>query len=421
MTKQEIPEYDRVTFPENRKQREGASQDARMEWFREARFGLFIHWGLYAIPAGLWKGEETEGIGEWLMHRFQIPVKEYEQLAKEFNPVKFDAKAWVSMAKAAGQKYITITAKHHDGFCLFKSDVTDYNVVDGSPFGCDICKELAEECQKQGLTMCFYYSQDQDWHQPDAYGNKWDFEYDEDRFVDYVNDFVKPQVTELLTNYGPIGLIWFDTPYSIKEQQSQELMELVHSLQPNCLVSGRVGNGKGDYASAGDNKIPEAMAEGDFETPATINDTWGFKVNDHNWKSVKDMLHKLVDIVSKNGNYLLNVGPTAEGIIPQESIDRLLAMGEWLKVNGESIYGCGAGPLQELENIRTTQKGNVVYVHVMEAAEKVSLPWTKAVESVSMLATGTAATYAVADGTLTLILPGDGLDGKVTVVKVVTK
>lgn len=413
--------YDRIPIPDNRAQREGASQETRMQWFREARFGLFIHWGLYAIPAGIWNGQETEGIGEWLMHRFQIPVKEYEQLANHFNPVKFDAKAWVSMAKAAGQKYITITAKHHDGFCLFKSAVTDYNVVDGTPFGRDICKELAEECARQGLTMCFYYSQDQDWHQPDAYGNTWDFEYDEERFIDYIDHFVKPQVTELLTNYGPIGLIWFDTPYSIKEQQSAELAALVHALQPNCLVSGRVGNAQGDYASAGDNMIPEAMTAGDFETPATINDTWGFKVNDHNWKSTRDMLHKLVDIVSKNGNYLLNVGPTAEGIIPQESIDRLLEMGEWLTVNGESIYGCSAGPIQELDNIRTTRKGNAVYVHVLAAPQdgKISLPWDGRVASAAFLATGKPVTFQVTEGSLRLEIPADQLDEVATVVKVV--
>lgn len=422
MTNTMIPEYDRIPIPDNRAQRKGASQDKRLDWFREARFGLFIHWGLYAIPAGIWKGQETEGIGEWLMHRFQIPVKEYEQLAQQFNPVKFDAKGWVSLAKASGQRYITITAKHHDGFCLFKSDVTDYNVVDGTPFGRDICKELAEECQKQGLKMCFYYSQDQDWHHPDAYGNEWDFDYDEDRFADYIDNYVKPQVTELLTNYGPIGLIWFDTPYSIKEQQSEELMELVHSLQPDCLVSGRVGNGQGDYASAGDNIIPQAMTEGDFETPATINDTWGFKVNDHNWKSVKEMLHKLVDIVSKNGNYLLNVGPTAEGIIPQESVDRLLAMGAWLKVNGESIYGCGAGPVQEMQNLRSTRKGKAVYVHVLEAPKdgKVIVPIKQKVETAALLADGQRVEFSQTQQGIEFSLAPDQIDDNITVVKLIT-
>ena len=422
MTNTLIPEYDRIPIPDNRAQRKGASQDKRLDWFREARFGLFIHWGLYAIPAGIWKGQETEGIGEWLMHRFQIPVKEYEQLAQQFNPVKFDAKGWVSLAKASGQRYITITAKHHDGFCLFKSDVTDYNGVDGTPFGRDICKELAEECQKQGLKMCFYYSQDQDWHHPDAYGNKWDFDYDEDRFVDYIDNYVKPQVTELLTNYGPIGLIWFDTPYSIKEQQSEELMELVHSLQPDCLVSGRVGNGQGDYASAGDNIIPQAMTEGDFETPATINDTWGFKVNDHNWKSVKEMLHKLVDIVSKNGNYLLNVGPTAEGIIPQESVDRLLAMGAWLKVNGESIYGCGAGPVQEVQNLRSTRKGKAVYVHVLDAPKdgKVIVPIKQKVETAALLADGQRVEFSQTQQGIEFSLAPDQIDDNITVVKLIT-
>ncbi|NSW54063.1 MAG: alpha-L-fucosidase [Anaerolineae bacterium] len=415
-------EYDIVPIPQNRAAREGASQAERLHWFREARFGLFIHWGLYAIPAGIWKGEETAGIGEWLMHRFQIPVAEYEPLAQQFNPVKFNVREWVSLAKAAGQKYITITAKHHDGFCLFKSAVTNYNVVDATPFGRDVCKELADECARQGLTMCFYYSQDQDWHHPGGYGNTWDYTYDLDAFIDYVDHYVKPQVTELLTNYGPIGLIWFDTPYSIPEQQSEELAELVHRLQPNCLVSGRVGNAKGDYASAGDNLIPEAMVGGDFETPATINDTWGYKVNDHNWKSAEDMLHKLVDIVSKNGNYLLNVGPTAEGVIPPESVERLLAMGDWLRVNGESIYGCGAGPLQNAEGLRTTQKGDVVYLHIfnLPADGVVKLPLAAKVKEASLLMNGAAVGFKQRCGRLTLQLPAVELDPVDTVVRLVT-
>jgi alpha-L-fucosidase len=354
-------------LPIARGQRQGARQDARLNWWREARFGMFIHWGLYAIPAGTWKGEQIPGIGEWIMYRARIPVAEYEPLAKQFNPVKFNAAEWVSLAKQAGQKYMVITSKHHDGFCLFKTELTDYNIVAATPFGRDPLKELADECQKQGLPLGFYYSQTQDWHHPDGDGNDWDYDESQKDFGGYIDTYVKPQVRELLTNYGPVALIWFDTPKGISVEQSQSLLDFCRELQPDCLVSGRLGNTLGDYASAGDNKIPrQAAGELDWETPATINDTWGYKSYDHNWKSPQELIHKLVDIVSKGGNYLLNIGPTAEGLIPEPSIERLLAMGDWLKVNGEAIYGSQPGPIQELEWCRTTMKPGQVYLHVFD-------------------------------------------------------
>ena len=301
---------------QERGQRSGASCDSRMDWWREARFGMFIHWGLYAIPAGIWKGEEVPGIGEWIMFRKRIPVAEYEKLAGQFNPVKFDAAEWVSLAKRAGQKYIVITSKHHDGFCIFDSAVSDYDIMDATPFGRDPLKELADECQRQGMRLGFYYSQTQDWHHPDGDANDWDFDPEAKDFDGYLEGYVKEHVRELLTNYGPVALIWYDTPKGMTEEQSRSLLELTHSLQPDCLVSGRIGNTLGDYASTGDNRIPDVDPGFDFETPATINDTWGFKSNDHNWKSTEELIRKLVDIASKGGNYLLNVGPTAEGVIP---------------------------------------------------------------------------------------------------------
>ena len=197
----------RPAIAEERGQRAGARSDPRLDWWREARFGMFIHWGLYAIPAGEWKGTRIPGIGEWIMKRAQIPVAEYEQLAAQFNPVQFDAGEWVSLAKNAGQKYMVITSKHHDGFCLFESEFTDYNMVDATPFGRDPLKELAAECQKQGIRLCFYYSQTQDWHHPNGDGNDWDYDEASKDFASYVESYVKPQVRELLTNYGPIGLI----------------------------------------------------------------------------------------------------------------------------------------------------------------------------------------------------------------------
>jgi len=349
-----------------RGQRPNARGEARLNWWREAKFGMFIHWGLYAIPAGEWKGEKIPGIGEWIMYRARIPVKEYEQLAKQFNPVKFNAAEWVGLAKRAGQKYLVITAKHHDGFCMYDSKETDYDIVDATPFGRDPMKELAAECAKQGIKMCFYYSQTQDWHHPDGDGNDWDYDPAKKDFQSYVDNYVKPQVRELLTNYGPIGLIWFDTPKAMTEAQSRSLLQLVHDIQPDCLVSGRIGNALGDYASAGDNAIPEVFVREDWETPATINDTWGFKSYDHNWKSTQDLLHKLVDIVSKGGNYLLNVGPTAEGVIPEPSVERLTEMGEWLQRNGESVYGTHAGPLQGIAWCRSTARPGKVYLHVYD-------------------------------------------------------
>ncbi len=351
---------------EGSRQRPGAHGDPRLDWWREARFGMFIHWGLYALPAGRWQGEHVEGIGEWIMKRARISVDDYAPLARQFNPVGFDAAAWVALAKAAGQRYITITAKHHDGFCMFKTAFTPYNIVDATPWGRDPLRELADECARQDVRLCFYYSQTQDWYHPDGDGNDWDFDPARKDFAAYIENYVKPQVRELLTNYGPVGLIWFDTPYQITVEQSQDLLDLVHELQPACLVNGRLGNHLGDYASARDNVIPGAVLEADWETPATINDTWGFKADDDNWKSPATLVRQLIDIVSKGGNELLNVGPTAEGTIPQPSIERLLIIGEWLGRNGEAIYGTTAGPIQDQAWCRTTAKPGRVFLHVFD-------------------------------------------------------
>ncbi len=390
-------------------QREGAGEDPRMEWWRDARFGMFIHWGLYALPAGIWQGEEVPGIGEWIMQRKRIPVAEYAALARQFNPTQFNAQEWVSLARQAGQKWLLITAKHHDGFCMFDAKTTDYDIVDATPFGRDPLKELADECQKQGIRFGFYYSQTQDWHHPNGDGNDWDYVEGEKDFDGYIENYVKPQVRELLTNYGPIAAIWFDTPRRITEAQSRELLDLVHELQPDCIVNGRLGNGLGDYAEAGDNRIPENLVEGDWETPATINDTWGFKVNDHNWKSVEDLVRKLVDIVSKGGNYLLNVGPTAEGIIPQPSVERLQGMGRWLAINGESIYATRPGPIQGLDWCRSTSSPGKVYLHVFEWPElgDIRIPaWGEKVTGAYLLSDRTRASLPVQTVAGTVIIRG---------------
>jgi alpha-L-fucosidase len=320
-------------------------QDARMKWFREAKFGLFIHWGLYAIPAGEWKGQPVAGIGEWIMNRAKIPVGEYEQLAGQFNPVKFNAEEWVKMAEDAGQKYIVITSKHHDGFAMYHSAVSKYNIFDATPFHRDPLKELAAACARHGIKFGFYYSQAQDWHEKNGAGNIWDFGPDEKKdFDEYLRGKAEPQVKELLTNYGPVCLIWFDTPRMMNTgDRAQRFIDIVHKLQPATLIDGRLGQ-TGDYVSMGDNRIPDNVVQGDWEVPATLNKTWGFKKDDTDWKTPEDLTFKLVDIVSKGGNYLLNVGPTSEGLIPQASQDNLRTVGRWLKVNGAAIYGAGPTP-----------------------------------------------------------------------------
>jgi alpha-L-fucosidase len=361
------------------------SKDVRMKWWRDARFGMFIHWGLYAVPAGEWKGEKIKGIGEWIMERADIPAHEYEPLAQQFNPVKFDANEFVRIAKDAGMKYIVITSKHHDGFCLWDSKVTDYDIMDASPFKRDILKELQKACKKQGVKLCFYHSI-MDWHHPDAqrpfYPNYNDRNKTNPNFSRYVETYMKPQLKELITEYGPVGVMWFDGEW-IKdwtEPQGKDLYNYVMSLQPNIIINNRVGKGrkgmeglnKGDQEYSGDFGTPEQQipATGlpgvDWESCMTMNDTWGYKSYDHNWKSSEDLIRKLVDIASKGGNFLLNVGPTAEGLIPDASVERLADIGNWMKVNSESIYGTTASPLGKLPWGRCTAKPGKLYLHVFD-------------------------------------------------------
>jgi alpha-L-fucosidase len=331
-----------------------AAREKRLEWFRDAKYGMFIHWGLYAIPAGDWHGKRSLGLGEWIMNRSQVPVKEYEQLAAQFNPVKFNPDEWVQIAQDAGMKYIVITSKHHDGFAMFKSAASKYNVADATPYKKDILKQLADACAKRGMRLGFYYSQSQDWHEPNGAGNTWDFGPDTapdgktelKKYDDYLRGKAEPQVKELLTNYGPVALIWFDTPRLMTPERGQRFADIVRQTQPNTLIDGRLGT-EGDYRSTGDNVIPPEASTEAWETPATINDTWGFRTDDTNWKAAGQIAFKLVDIVSKGGNYLLNVGPTAEGVIPAPEVDVLRTVGRWLKVNGDAVYGAGVSPFGE--------------------------------------------------------------------------
>jgi len=321
-------------------------RNPKLKWFDEAKYGLFINWGLYSIPAGEWKGRKFDGIGEWIMHDAKIPVKEYEQLAKQFNPGKFSAEEWAQLAEDAGMKYLVFDCKHHDGFALYHSEISKYNCYDATPWKRDPMKELQSACRKHNIKLCFYYSQATDWHEPNGGMNNWDFKPDNEKdFDQYLRDKSIPQVKELLSNYGPIGLIWFDVPVMMTAERSKLFADLVHSIQPETLINSRLGEGNvHDYQSMGDNEIPHKVISGAWETAATINDTWGYKKDDHNWKQPDNITFKLVDIVSKGGNYLLNVGPMGDGCIPQPSQDILRRVGKWLKVNGAAIYGAGKTP-----------------------------------------------------------------------------
>ncbi len=332
------------------------SKEESLKEFNDAKFGMFIHWGLYSKPAGIWKGEKVKGLGEWIMYHAQIPRDEYKEIAKDFNPVGFDAEEWVKMAKLAGMKYIVAMPKHHDGFAMYDSKVTDYDIIDATPFDRDPMEELYLECKKQGVRFGIYYSHSIDWmdggdagfaqkkredltHE-DHYGvNLWDpspKNYDE-----YLDTKAKPQMRELLEKFPDLFEIWYDFPRFMNKEQSFDFYQLGYVEQPKCLVNSRVGNGLGDFWIPGDNKIPQEGEGNDiyWETPGTLNNTWGIKSYDTDWKSIEELLYWITEIASKGGNYLLNVGPTAEGLFPEESINQLEAIGKWMSINGESVYG----------------------------------------------------------------------------------
>jgi alpha-L-fucosidase len=343
-------------------------RDARMKWFREARFGMFIHWGVYSVPAGTYHGRKIDGIGEWIMNTAKIPMAEYRDYAKQFNPVKFNADEWVRLAKEAGMKYIVITSKHHDGFAMFDSKASDWNIVKATPYGRDALKDLAAACKKHGIKLGFYYSQAQDWNNGGAgYGGNWDKAQDHD-MTDYIRRIAAPQVREILTHYGPIAVLWWDTPVDMTRERASLLLPLL-KLQPGIIYNDRLGGGFGGDTSTPEQYIPPTGLGKDWETCMTMNDTWGFKSYDQNWKSAETLVRNLVDIASKGGNYLLNVGPTPEGLIPGPSVERLKAVGQWMKVNGEAIYGTTASPLP-LSWGRCTKKasakGTTLYLHVFD-------------------------------------------------------
>jgi len=321
---------------------EPTEMNEALRWFTEAGFGLFIHWGLYAIPAGRWRGAEVPFLGEWIMNTARIPIREYEPLARQFNPKAFDPREWVRMAEAAGMRYLVFTSKHHDGFAMFRSDADPYNVVDATPFRRDIVGELAEACRDSRVRLALYYSQAQDWHEPSAgngpldreYGNTWDFPPGTaDGFRRYMDRKMLPQLTELLTRYGPIAMLWFDNPIpSFTRRHAEEVRSLVRAIQPACLISARIGHGLGDVLGFGDNEFPDDVPNGPAEICATMNDTWGFKLNGGRWRTGEELLRMKARATAQGCNLLLNVGPMADGRFPPEAVERMQFMADHVEV-----------------------------------------------------------------------------------------
>ena len=436
-------------------QQPDASKDARMKWWREARFGMFIHWGVYSQWAGVYHGHnQARGGAEWIMNRSKIPVAEYQQKAKEFNPTKYDPDAWVKLAKEAGMKYIIITAKHHDGFALFNSKASKWDITDATAYGKDVLKPLALACKKYGVKLGFYYSQAQDWNNPggavarkemregwpnpdsakiDAYTKEhnghWDPAQETKSFEQYIDDVAVPQVKELMTNYGEVAVLWWDTPTNMTDEAALKLQALL-KLQPNIITNDRLKrpNFPGDTKTP-EQKIPsQSELDGkDWETCMTMNGSWGYKSWDDKWKSTETLIHNLVDIASKGGNYLLNVGPKEDGTFPQESIDRLTQIGAWMKVNGEAIYATKASPLAPLPWGRVTRREGTstttLYFSVFDWPKdgKLFVPALKnTVVSAKLLAGGDLKVKSE-DGGITIKGPDTAPDPIATVIRVEVK
>jgi alpha-L-fucosidase len=367
----------------------------RMAWFQHDKLGMFIHFGPYSALAGEWHGHQTP-VGdeaEWIMQRFNIPVAQYREMAHNFNPAHFNAEQCVALAKAAGMKYLVVTAKHHDGFAMYRSTVSRYNIVDWTPFKRDVVKELSDACKKAGIRFCVYYSHREDWDDPDGYGNNWDYDRAKKNFSRYLEQKSKPQLRELLTGYGPLGLVWFDRGMDTA-QHAQEFVDMVHKLQPQCLINGRVGNyGRelmGDYQDMNDNGMPSGGLEEYWETPQTLNTTWGYSKFDQQWKSAGNVIQRLVEIVSKGGNYLLNIGPMGDGAIPPASVATLQNVGLWMSKNSGSIYGSSACPLPDSPWGRCTVNGTTLYLHVFSWPSDATL-------RIPALETGAQSAYLLTD------------------------
>jgi alpha-L-fucosidase len=394
-----------------------AARAAARQWFRDAKFGMFIHWGVYSQLAQ----------GEWVMNNREIPVASYEWLASAFNPVKFDAREWVSVAKAAGMRYITITARHHDGFSMFRTAATRYNIVDWTPFKRDPLKELADECQRQGIKLFFYYSQ-LDWHHPDYWprgGTGLKSGRPETGDWSRYIDFMDSQLTELLTNYGPLGGIWFDGMWDKPDAdwRLQRTYDLIHRLQQATLIvpNHHKAPFPGEDVQTFEQDLPGANTAGwntkdisalPLETSLTMNGSWGFNITDQRFKSVRELIGYLVRAAGSDANLLLNIGPRPDGTIQPEAIERLQAIGRWLQTYGASIYNTRRGPVPSRSWGVTTQRGDTVFVHVLDWADRtLALPAIGSrVQRAHMLDGGARVDVAQTETGITLTLPDAGRD-----------
>lgn len=435
-----------------------ASHDRRFEWFHRTKAGMFIHWGLYSQAAGEWQGRRGKRDAH-LQHEFRIPAEQYRTLTEQFHAAQFDADAWVKLARNAGLGYIVYVAKHHDGFAMYDSPSSEYNIVRATPFRRDPLKLLADACKRHGMVLCVYYSLGRDWSVPGvptggSRCNDWDFPQPAaDSMSRYLEEKVKPQLRELLTQYGPIGAVWFDTPEQTTPQQSDDLRAWILRHQPHCLINARIGNGRGDYDTH-EQRIPARSITKPWEACMTINRRWGYDRHDHEWKSPEMLVRCLVDVASKGGNFLLNIGPTGTGEVPAVSVERLRALGEWLAKHGEAIYGStsadlpqaqtraivfqeirsdgtevavqgGAAPTHEVglpTGWRATRKGNALYLHLFEVPSDGIFRLTGIHDQVNkavMLAdpAGQPLKHTQQQGILTLEIRTEFCDPRATVVK----
>ncbi len=400
---------------------------ADMAWWAKARFGMFIHWGLYSVAAGRWHGKKDTGYGEWIKNNSHIPNAQYNALAKKFDPVDFNANQWARIMKESGIKYVVITAKHHDGFCMFRTKATKFNIVDATPWHKDPLAMLAKACRRQGITFCTYYSI-MDWHSPDqlpAHASATHPTYNPTHFAPgrgpaYLH-YMERQIHELITQYHT-HLLWFDGQWmrGWNKTYSHKLYSYIRSVDPTIIINARIGAGYGDYATPEQNIPPGGLA-GPWESCMTINNTWGYKRDDHNFKPASMLITNLIKCASGGGNYLLNVGPTGKGVIPQPEVNRLLAIGKWLKVNGVAIYGSHRTPFHKAMPFGyVTRKPGRLFLEVTHwpANRTLIVPMARKIVSATFLANPYIAIQTAASGQNQLIyLPAKPLDSVATVIQ----
>ena len=429
-------------------------KEKRLEWWQEAKFGMFIHWGVYSMYGGIYKGhEQAFGDAAWIENRCKIPVAEYREHAKNFNPVNYNPDAWVKMAKDAGMKYIIITAKHHDGFALFDSEASDWNVVDATVYGKDLLKPLVEACNRHDIKLGFYYSQANDWTNPggtvarrpmwqgwpnpdstriDQYtkdhDGSWDPIQQTATFDEYVDRVAVPQVRELLNNYGEVSVLWWDYATQMKSYAGALKLEKLLNIQPNIITNDRLHPDLSGDTKTPEQEIPkwDQIKEGEnWETCMTMNNSWGYKSFDNKWKSSEELIRNLISVAARGGNYLLNVGPKPDGTFPEESIQRLKDIGVWMDVNKESIYNTEMSPFGEISwgECTSKDKGNktILYFSVFDwpANGTLHIPdLTNKIISAKLLATDENIETSVAKNGANIFVPDTMIDPFATVIKV---